>query len=237
MQLTGMRAKKHTGIVIALILRICGVLVFFTALTACSPVKLPATKNYTLVAGKTADTGAVKSGHFTVNLPIQASYTKACTAMQKKQVLLISVPTALPAYASTRMAYEPAPYQISYYTENRWIATPAELLQTLLLEYLQQQNCYYAVVATPYTGIADYRLETKILDFKQNVIHSPNTIELNLEFTLFNSKNQMLISTYHVQKILPTASNTPYGGVLAINQAIDAILPDLAHWLMQQKMQ
>src|SRR3990167_9925224 len=55
--------------------------------------------------------------------------------------LLVTMPEILPAYDTVRMAYTTKPYEISYFANNRWIATPSQMLLPLIVQTLQ--NTHY----------------------------------------------------------------------------------------------
>lgn len=67
-------------------------------------------------------------------------------------IVLIAVPTSRPIYNTTQMAYTLKPYQISYFSENEWAETPAEMLQPLLVQTFQDTNYFREIVTPPYSG-------------------------------------------------------------------------------------
>ena len=80
----------------------------------------------------------------------------------RPKILLISVPETIPVYNTTEMAYMIKPYQIAYFSLNQWAETPAEMLQPLLVQTLQNTHHFKAIVTPPYSGHFDYVLNTQI---------------------------------------------------------------------------
>jgi len=139
-------------------------------MTACSPVRLPDQKSYTLNS-LNANT-------------IHARHTN--------KTVLVTTPIAASAYATSRMAYIKKPFQVQYFAENRWIAQPAQLLTPLMVASLQQTNHFKNVVGSPFTGNTNYRIDSQMLTLQQNFITNPSQIELSMRINVVNNKIYIL---------------------------------------------
>ena len=79
--------------------------------------------------------------------------------------LMVSEPTA-PAWLNTsKMAYQTQPSQINYFSKNEWADTPTHMLQNSVVASLQQSGRFHAVLAAPFIGNYDRRLDLRIVDF------------------------------------------------------------------------
>src|SRR5579862_1068261 len=124
-------------------------LLYFTALllTGClSPVKTNTTSNYMLY--RVPDYFPKKH--------------------ERHLSLLVLLPNTSPAYDTTQMAYSSLPYQISYFSQNSWAETPAQMIEPLMVQSLQKSHYFKTVLAAPFVGHYDYLLATQVLILEQD---------------------------------------------------------------------
>jgi len=192
----------------------CQILTFIVLLfviTACSPIKVPEKNKYDLTSIN-PDT-------------IHAKY--------QRKVLLITTPTAVPAYKTDKMAYMKKPYHIQYYAENKWVGQPAKLLTPLIVSSLEQTNHFRSIVATPYTGDADYRIDTTLLKLEQNFMDNPSEVELSARFSVIDNQKQRLIASKTIDTIATAPGNDPYSGVIAANRAVADMLGKMSQFVVR----
>lgn len=141
--------------------------------------------------------------------------------------LLISTPKASPGLSDNHMAYSQQPHTLQYFAHNRWIDNPANMLLPLMVQTLQDSDRFQAVVATPYVGTTDLRLDTELLTLQQEFIQKPSVVKLTIRMQLIDLKTQRVIATqvFHTTQIADT--DTPYGGVNAANKAVAQFLASL----------
>lgn len=173
-------------------------------LTACSvlsPIKTPQIHTYTLT-----------------------SYDASAISQRHQGVLLVSTPTAAPGYQSTSMIYTLRPYELKSFAQNRWTAPPADLLAPIVLQNLQASGCFQAVVATPFIGDTDFKLDTQLLRLQQEFRGETSQIHMMLQFTLSNSVTHEVVMDRRIEAVVPTTANDPYAGVIAANKATEILL-------------
>jgi cholesterol transport system auxiliary component len=190
---------------------VIAVLLTALTLTACSPVKIPSYTTYTL----------------TMPAPVTTAANKPATPMTATQTLLVSRPNAAAGFATQKMAYIAQPYQLQYFTKNQWVAGPANMLQPLLVQSLQNTNQFKAVVGSPFAGKTDLRLDTTVVALQQNFITQPNQEELIIDANVVSTSDQRLLAGKRFTITVPVSQRSPYGGVQAANQAISLFLPQL----------
>jgi len=161
------------------------------------------------------------------NYTLTPSFAQPLRTAPSSRVILVSSPTAAPGYQSAEMVYTRDRYQLNSFAVNRWVAPPAAMLQPLLLQALQQSGCFRAVVAPPFAGIADIILDTRILVLQQEFIGKGSQVYVALQSTALNSHTGQVLSSRQWQLHIPAMTNTPYGGVLATNQAVTQLLADI----------
>lgn len=169
----------------------------FIALAACSPVKIPVTNQYQLSA---------YSG-------------KKFSKMKRPISLWVTVPEAVAGYQTEQMIYMDKPYQLSAFVKNAWANPPADMIYPLMIQSLQETNFFHAVMSSVYSQGADYRLDTQLLKLQQNFLKRPSVLELSVKVVLTRVENNQVLASKIIQEEVRCPANTPYGGVMAANQA------------------
>lgn len=149
-------------------------------------------------------------------------------APRTSAVLLVTQPTAAPAYAGPQMAYTLRCYQINYFANNRWVESPSRMMQPLIVKSLQNTGHYKAVVGTPYVGSYQWRLDTELVELKQYFTVCPSEVRVVLRARLLNSQTGQLIAAKEFTACEQAYPNCPYAGAIAANQAMAEILRKLA---------
>ena len=145
-----------------------------------------------------------------------------------KLTLAVGHPHAIQAYNTKRMAYVKKPYEIAYFSENHWADTPADMLQPLMVEALQKTGRFRAVTAAPSIGQENLLLSMQLLRLQQVFLQSPSEVQLTLRAQLINAATRKIIATKLFTITQPAQQDTPYGGVVAANQAVAKLLKQLA---------
>jgi cholesterol transport system auxiliary component len=148
-----------------------------------------------------------------------------------ESTLLIVLPEVSSAYNTTQMAYSEKPYQISYYRDNEWAATPGEMIQPLLVRTLQQTGIFRPTLTPPETGHADYALHTEVIELLQDYTASTPVLRLTLRFQLLDAAGQALADREITKQVAMQDSNS-YAGVNAANDALAKALGEAALFVM-----
>jgi cholesterol transport system auxiliary component len=146
-------------------------------------------------------------------------------------VLMITQPKAQAGFDTARMAYLLRPYEINYYAFNQWADTPARLLHRIMVENLDKTGVWSAVLQTPGTVPAQYRLDCDNLVLEQQFFFRPSRVRLALRAQIVETKIPAILATRYFELFETAASDDPYGGVQAANQAAATFLIELAKWL------
>ena len=190
------------------IARIFLVIIIISCLTACSllsPVRT--TEQNTYVINKLPQTQpASKQTHLT---------------------LLVKTTSANSIYNSKNMAYINKPYEVAYFANNRWADKPTDMLMPLISQALQNQKYYQAVVTSAYSYNYDRTLNIKLLELQQNFLSHPSAIHLTVLAELLDTKSQKVIANKQFKIIEPATEDTPYGGVIAANNAVAKLIDKL----------
>ncbi|HDV5708938.1 TPA: membrane integrity-associated transporter subunit PqiC [Legionella pneumophila] len=166
-------------------------------LMSCSPVKVPVTNEYQLTAYS----------------------TKQLTRKPRPITIQVTVPEAVAGYQTEEMLYIKKPFKLEPFVKNAWTSPPADMLFPLLVQSLQSSGYFYAVTSSPYSEDADYRLDTQLLKLEQNFIKKPSVLEFSAKIVLTHISDNQIIGSRIVSLQIPCSQDTPYGGVIAANQA------------------
>jgi cholesterol transport system auxiliary component len=150
-----------------------------------------------------------------------------------KTTLLVAMPQTNPIYNSTDMAYMAKPYQVGYFAKNNWAATPAQMLQTLMVQTLQNTQHYSNVTASIGVGTATYSLTTEIVDFHQDFLHAGSEYYLTVRAQLVMTATNVVVAAHEFKIVEPASQNTPLGGVYAANQASAKFLRQLSEFCIR----
>jgi ABC-type uncharacterized transport system auxiliary subunit len=149
------------------------------------------------------------------------------TLRAKPQVLLISMPRLDAVMNDNNMVYLDGQHQIGYFSLNRWAAKPNEMFFTLLLNTMQQQSGFRAVVSAPYNGKSDLQLSIVNFSIVQDFTVCPSVVRVKMDARLTNARQQNVLKTRAIQASVATSTDTPEAGVVAANQALAQCLTQL----------
>ncbi|KTD50358.1 transport protein [Legionella quinlivanii] len=133
--------------------------------------------------------------------------------------ILITHPDAATGYDTEEMLYTDKPFEISNFVHNAWMGPPADMLLPLMVQSLQKSGYFYAVASTATSELTDYRLDTQLLELQQNFLKKPSQLDFTAKIVLTHVSDNRIIASRIIELHVPCPSDTPYGGVIAANQA------------------
>ena len=197
---------------VTLLLLLCAQLI----LTACSPIKIPASNQYTLDAVSAQD--LVKS--------------KTITKHKTNTSILVSLPEGLAGYQTDQMHYVQKPFELDTFVHNSWVSSPANMLYPLITQSLQKTGYFHAVASGPYVDKANYRLDTQIITLHQNFLVKPSVMELVVKVMLTHIEDLRVVSSLVISEHVSCPTDTPYGGVIAANKAAQRFTKHLSAFVI-----
>ncbi len=147
------------------------------------------------------------------------------------KTLLVNMPTANAGFKTTKMAYVTKPYELQYFTRNRWVADPNKMLMPLMTNALAKSGRYHAVVSSPYSGSTNLRLDTQLLKLQQDFMQEPSQVELSIAVQLIDTQQQKVIASRQFDLVEQSPIDAPYGGVIATNKATAKFLQQLTQFV------
>lgn len=126
------------------------------------------------------------------------------------------------------------PYELRSFGDHRWVAPPAELLLPLLTDRIRATGYFHAVVATPYLGVSNYQLNTRLLALQQEFLQPQSEVRLKMQATIMNVATGRVIASREFQAVVPASENNPYAGVIATNQAAHIVTNQIAQFVIRK---
>lgn len=174
-----------------------------------------------------------------VTEPTQARYiispklTIAHKMPSSSKILQVDAVSVAPGYQTQKMAYIRKPYQLEYFTRNQWAANPNQLLRQPLIDALKKSGYYRQVVGSQMIIKADQRLLCELIQLHQNYLTQPSQIQLVMQVNLIDNNSQRIIASRQFTLRQSAPFDTPYGGVLATNQAVTKLQQQLVDFVVQ----
>lgn len=152
---------------------------------------------------------------------------------KQRSSILINQPSAMMGYDTKHMLYVTKPYQLSVFADNSWMSAPASMLLPLVVQSVESSHYFYAVASSPEAVNTDYRLEMQLLALEQNFLVKPSQLKLVVRATLMQVANNRMIAEKTLYEQIPCRNDTPYGGVLAANQATQKLTSRITHFIVK----
>ena len=179
---------------------------------AMGPVLTPHPNFYSLAGARNTPTPAP--------VPARAAVTAP--------TLIVSPPHAAAGFDSQRIMYVRHADKLEYFAHNEWVDTPARMLAPLIVAAVERSGAFRAVVQTPSLVAGEMRLDTEILGLQHEFLSAPSRVRFTLRAYLVESVTRRVIASREFEAAVPAASEDPYGGVVAANRAVQAVLERLS---------
>jgi len=166
---------------------------------------------------------------YVINTVPCAVHTKSKSAT----TLLVSAIESNAAYDTTQMVYSEHPYQFAYFAKNSWAETPAQMLQPLIVQTLQNTHHFHAVTTSHSLAKVNYVLNTQLIELKQVFSPCKSEVHLKLRVQIMSAANFHIVATKEICVIEPAPQRNPYGGVVAANKAVANALSQLADFCLR----
>ena len=179
-------------------------------MTACTAIKPSVTNQYTL------------------NAFSNQAYKRTASARS----ILVNKPESVAGFETEQMLYMNKPYELGIFAHNAWIDPPGDMLFPLIVQSLQSSGYFFAVASTASSETTDYRLDTQLIELQQNFLYKPSVLEFAAKVVLTKVSTNQIIASRVIKKRIPCPQNTPYGGVIAANQATRLFTADLTRFVI-----
>jgi cholesterol transport system auxiliary component len=142
--------------------------------------------------------------------------------------LIVSPPHAAAGFDSKRIIYVREAHKLEYYAHNQWVDTPARMYAPLIVAAVENTGVFRAVVQTPSAAAGDLRLDTEIIRLQHEFGARPSRVRFTLRAYIVDNPTRRVLAWREFDESSPASSEDPYGGVVAANRAVQAVLEQLA---------
>lgn len=169
------------------------------------------------------------AGH-TYQLRLEEGPPSASTADPAGPVVLVNVAQSEPGFETPRIVYVTKPYELEYFSTSQWADSPARLFTASLTRALTAGGFWRAAVPLPSTIRGDYRVDTAGVAIRQEFIRRPSQVRMTVQGQFVDLKDSKILGTRTFEAVEPASSDDAYGGVVAANRAMAALLAEMTAW-------
>ena len=141
--------------------------------------------------------------------------------------LIVNQPQAVPGFDGQHIVYLRQDHQLEHFAHSVWVDTPARMLAPLIADAVTRGDTIRVAVLPTGTAAADLRLDTQIVRLQQDFSQRPSQVRFTLRATLLDDATRHVLATREFDARVAAPSDDPYGGVVAANQAVQAVLQAL----------
>jgi cholesterol transport system auxiliary component len=121
------------------------------------------------------------------------------------------------------MVYLERPHEVRRYARSAWVDTPVRMMGPLLGRTLERAGF---AVAREGEGGAELRLETELVQLRQEFLSRPSQVRLALRVRLLGADGRALVER-EIEAVEAAPSDDAYGGVVAANRAVAGALAEV----------
>ena len=108
------------------------------------------------------------------------------------------------------------------------------MLAPLLVQALEQDGNFRAVVRTTNPSPADLRLETELVRLQHDFTTHPSRAQMTLRAQLYDVKGKKVLAVREFDAAENAPSEDAYGGVIAANTALERVLGQLTDFCVAE---
>jgi len=154
-------------------------------------------------------------------LPTKAPAATATT-------LLVAAPRAAAGFDTRNIVYVRQAHEIEAFAYSQWVDTPAQMLAPLIVNAIERTAAFRAVLRAPTAASAELRLDTELIRLQHDFTVTPSRVRLTLRAVLVETATRRVVAWREFDASVASASEDPYGGVLAANEAARQVLAELS---------
>lgn len=168
------------------------------------------------------------------SVPASGATTASATPAQATRVpgtaptLVINPTRATPGFDSQHIVYVRVAHQREHFAHSEWVDTPARMLAPLIVAAVEHAGTFSAVVPLASGLDASLRLDTELLRLQQEFGAGPSRVRFTLRAYLLDGRTRRVLAWREFDETVASASEDPYGGVVAANRAVLRVMEQLA---------
>lgn len=157
----------------------------------------------------------------------------ATPAAATAPVLLVNPTSAAAGFDGPHIVYVRVAHQLEHFASSDWVDTPARMLAPLIVSAIEHGGGFRAVGPAASGVAGELRLDTEVLRLEQAFGDGPSRVRFTLRATLSDSATRRAVASQEFDETVTSASEDPYGGVVAANRAVQVVMARLARFCAQ----
>ncbi len=142
--------------------------------------------------------------------------------------LIVNSSHAASGFDSQRIIYVRDAHKLEYFSHSEWVDTPARMLAPLIVTAVERTGSFGAVVVTPSAATGELRLDTEIVRLQHEFGSQPSRVRFTLRTYVVDNTTRRVLASREFDESVAAANDTPVGGIVAANQAVQTVLERLA---------
>jgi len=143
--------------------------------------------------------------------------------------LVVEVPTASGAIGTDRILFKPGPLQAQYLPDGQWVEPAPVLMQTLMVDSLQNTGPFLRVGRDGAGLLPDYTLITELTDFQAEE-GTPQIARVGMSVTLIRESDRGIVMTRRFETTAPASAPSTAGLIAAFASAASEMLQEVVAW-------
>ncbi len=159
----------------------------------------------------------------------------ATNGRRTARTLLVARPEAPAAIATDRIMIKPDAVSITYLPDARWSDDAPVVLQSLIVRSIAATGRIGYVGRSDGGPVPDTALLVRMDAFQVHVLPDGRMeVSVDLALTVINDQDQRVIGNRSFALSAPATDDSPAVIVAAFQAALDALLPNMADWVLQR---
>ncbi len=178
--------------------------------------------------------GCLSAGERTVQryYVLEGAGAPAVRAKAARAATLLVAPTTTSAFYDTQdIAYSRAAGTRAYYQFHAWTERPGRTIGDLLVARLERGGAFQAVTKATGGVQGGFILNTDLSEFYHDAASEPGSARIVLTAELVDPARRALVARRTFTRSVSAPTYDAPGAVQAFNQALNALLDDVAAWV------
>lgn len=150
------------------------------------------------------------------------------TQSTRAGTLIINPTRAAAGFDTNFIVYQRRVHEIDYFSESRWVETPAAMLSPLIANAIERRNTFAAVVRAPTSASATFSLDTEIIRLQHEFMTQPSRVRFTLNAVLIDTTTRRVVASRNFDTTVVSDTEDAQGGVIAADRAVQRVLSELA---------
>ena len=142
----------------------------------------------------------------------------------------VSPPQSIRALDTDRILVSAPGGRISYFADSAWSDRLPRLVQSRLVEAMQDSGAFRAVLTSQDRVDGDYAIATEIRAFQIDVGNGRSAATVTIFAKIVDERRGKVIATREFSASVPTGKDDPAAGVAALQEGFNQVASELVRW-------